>query len=167
MFSVHEPLRQQTVLSCEIHCADACIAAPKRAKLLRHHVSVRAHGVFFFSDNVQYIHKPLARTKKPYKPSKEKRNIKSYWFREFPWLVFDESKNLFFCSYCTAVKCDNIFTRGRPAIKPRKDSMVKHELTNPHKTAMSRLKIIPDVSKERYCSTCVYRKYLNFSSFAQ
>ena len=104
---------------------------------------------FLFTDNIQYTHKPLPRTKKPYKPTNENRNIKNYWFREFPWLVYDETRNLFFCSYCTAVKCDNIFTRGRPAVKPRKDYMVKHEATNPHKTAMSRLKIIPDVLQER------------------
>ena len=53
----------------------------------------------------------------------------------FPWLVFDEVNKLFTCSTCIKEKKKNVFTRGKSALKPKKDDFLKHESQQDHKLA--------------------------------
>ncbi len=102
--------------------------------------------MFSFSENenVQDSASVASHAKTP----NDNRQIQEYWFKEFPWLVYDKERNLFFCQYCTSDQLSNVFTKGRSAEQPRKDCLTKHENTNPHKEVMRKLKIKPSLCKQ-------------------
>ena len=64
------------------------------------------------------------------------RNIKSKWFVDFSWLSYDQTKCQFFCKLCVEFKRENIFTKGRSAVIPKRDDFVKHEMSKDHAFAL-------------------------------
>ena len=63
------------------------------------------------------------------------RRIRPQWFMEFPWLELNQHDQCFYCKLCRLYKQPGVFSFGKSAINPKKDSFVKHENTEGHKIA--------------------------------
>lgn len=45
--------------------------------------------------------------------------------------------DLFYCKHCISSGRENVYTKGKSAFYPKKDDLVKHELTVDHKFALT------------------------------
>ena len=65
----------------------------------------------------------------------KRRQVKSYWFEQFPWLELDHERGLFFCRWCIAANRVNTMTRGKSTQMPKKHYFQQHELHGEHQSA--------------------------------
>ena len=66
-----------------------------------------------------------------------KRKLKRECFKGFPWLCHDSNRNILFCDYCIDAGRENVFTKGKSALFPKKDDIVKHKTSTDHKFAVT------------------------------
>uniref|UniRef100_A0A8C4QIV5 C2H2-type domain-containing protein n=1 Tax=Eptatretus burgeri TaxID=7764 RepID=A0A8C4QIV5_EPTBU len=64
------------------------------------------------------------------------RYIKAEWFVMFKWLNFNQQANVFTCKNCIWANKINIFSKGKLALKPKKDDFIKHEKLPDHQDAV-------------------------------
>ena len=87
------------------------------------------------------------------------RHVKAEWFIMFKWLNFNKQANVFTCKDCIWANKINIFSKGKLALKPKKDDFIKHEKLPDHQDAVK----AESRPKEMKVATTTTRKFFKES----